>query len=656
LGAPGGGGDMTAVNTTSEATAEATAETAAEATVASVIDHEIDDPRESAIDGVQPAPATRARRFSVPAWWPFITLGSAVALWVVSILQVDANKVGELGLISAMPPTYFAAIAVVILGVAFAIHRGARIPVVLAHATVFVLLVHATPEIVYGTLRYSWAWKHIGIIDLMQRRHMLVPGTPVLPIYQDWPGFFAAATTLTEAGGLRSALPFAGWAPPVFELLEAAALVVVFRGLTDDRRRIALAVWFFLIANWVGQDYFAPQAFDFFLYLVVLAIVLRWYRRRAEPPKWLRRALRFKDAEVHEPFAPDLSASQKRTTVFVLLALMAAIATSHPLTPLVLTAVLWGLSVCRVLKRRWPAIAMIVVTFGWLVTGAQAYTFGNFSAMLSGFGQLGSNVNSNLANLGALSKSQQLVANMGRLVVVSILLLAVAGFLRRFRRGHFDLEVALLCLAPAAILAGGSYGGEAIFRVYLFALPFAAFMAAGWFFTTKQTITSWRTPVAVVAVSGVLIGGFLFAYLGKEAWSRFTTGEVRAASIVFDHAPRNSLLVDGTLSYPTQFANVERFTYTTIGNEPPQSVKQVLRDPVTVLHSWLADTRYAQGYLIITQSQKNEANATGLMPRGSLDRIEHTLLASHQFHVLYHDRNATVFTVDRPTANSGLTP
>ncbi len=611
---------------------------------APLIDHPVD-----AADEAATATAPRRR---LPAWWPIVTLGSALALWIVALVQIDPNRVGDYGLISAMPRVYFAALAVLTIGVAISLHRGGRLPVVLAHATVFVLVVHLTPVLVYETMRYSWAWKHVGIIDLMQRTHRLVPSTPVLPIYQQWPGFFAAATSLTEAGGLRSALAYAGWAPPVFELLDAAVLVVLYRGLTDDRRRIALAVWLFLIANWIGQDYFAPQAFDFFLYLVVFSIVLRWYRRRPQAPGWMRRRLHFRDTDHPEALPRELTASQQRTMALLLVTVMAAMATSHPLTPLVLTAAMWVLAVFRVLKRRWPAILVILFTFGWLVTGARQYTFGNFSALLSGFGQLTSNVNSNLANFGALSPAQRLVADMGRLVVGVMLLLAIAGLVRRFRRGHFDLEVALLCIAPGAILAGGSYGGEAIFRVYLFALPFAAFLAAGLFYTTARTVTSWRTPVAVVAVSAVLLGGFMFAYFGKEAWSRFTPGEVRAASIVFDNAPPNSLLVDGSLSFPTQFANVEHFTYVAIGNEPPQSVRTVLKDPVTVLHGWLADPRYAEGYLIITRSQKADIDATGLLPPGTLDRIENLLLASHQFKVLYHDKDAVVFTVPHSTGTA----
>ena len=619
------------------------------------------EPAEAVAGSVEPAtvvvaePAVASQR-PVPAWWPMLTLGSALALWIVALARLDANAVGPYGLVSALPVVYFVALGVLTVGFGFALHRGARMPVMLAHIVLFIVFVHATPAIAYGALRYAWAWKHVGIVDLMMRHHTLVPSTPVLPIYQQWPGFFAAATVLTESSGLKSAVSFAAWAPPVFELLDAAALVVLFRGLTDDRRRIGLAVWLFLIANWIGQDYFAPQAFGFFLFLVVLAILLRWYGKPVVASTRMRARSR-RDDELPPEVRPSMvPVPQRRSLALIVVVLMAATVTSHPLTPLVLTACLVTLTLFRVFDRRWPAIAMFLLTVLWLVTGGHAYTFGNFNVLRAGVGKLGSNVNSNLVNLGALSPAQHLVANMGRLVVVSMALLAVIGLVRRVRRGRFDRAVLLLCIAPVAILGGGNYGGEAIFRVYLFALPFAAFLAAGWFYPDKEFVAKRRTPILVTLVSGMLITAFMFAYFGKEAWSHFTPGEVKAAEIAFSGAPPHSLLIAGTLSYPTQFVNAENFTYVNIATEPPPSIRHVLSDPVNVLYSWMADTRYKQGYLIITRSQIREANSVGGLPRGALNRVERALLASHRFDVLYHDDDALLVTVDRSPTKSGATP
>ena len=48
-----------------------------------------------------------------------------------------------------------------------------------------------------------------------------------------------------------------------------------------------------LSASWVAQDYFSPQAFNFFLFLVFLAVALRWFRPPMPDPERGNRWERF---------------------------------------------------------------------------------------------------------------------------------------------------------------------------------------------------------------------------------------------------------------------------------------------------------------------------------------------------------------------------
>jgi hypothetical protein len=347
---------------------------------------------------------------------------------------------------------------------------------------------------------------------------------------------------------------------------------------------------------------------------------------------------------------------ERRAAALLLLVLMLAIVSSHPLTPVVLSTALVGLLCLRVLTVRWPALVMVALTAVWLITGARGYVVNQGSTIAGQFGKLGSNVDSNLSDVGKLSHAQQLVANLGRGVVVALAVLAVVGFLRRVAAGHWDLEVTWLCAAPGAIFVGGSYGGEAVFRVFLFALPFASFLAAGAFYASRATKARVVKAFLVTVLSGALIAGFGFAYFGKEQWFRFTPSEVRAAQTVFSNAPPNSLLIEGTQTFPTEFAHQENFTYVAIADEPPVSQNSVVRDPVGVLYTWMADPVHAQAYLIFTRSQFAESDSTGLMARGALQPIEATLLKSDRFDVLYHDGDALVLTVPRSATSETRTP
>jgi hypothetical protein len=197
----------------------------------------------------------------------------------------------------------------------------------------------------------------------------------------------------------------------------------------------------------------------------------------------------------------------------------------------------------------------------------------------------------------------------------------------------------LLC-SPVVILVGGNYDGEALFRVFLFALPFAAFFMAMLLYPSRESGRRGWTTVVAIGMSALILIGFLFAYYGKDAWSYFTRSEVRAAEIVFDRAPNHTLLVEGTRDYPNQFHDAERFTYVTLANEPTRSVDEVLAHPIAKLDEWLSDPRYRDAYLLITRAQMEQIDAIGPLPRGSLQKLVAAVASSPNFEVLYHDRDA----------------
>jgi hypothetical protein len=238
------------------------------------------------------------------------------------------------------------------------------------------------------------------------------------------------------------------------------------------------------------------------------------------------------------------------------------------------------------------------------------------------------------------------VAGVARALVVAVAALALLGALRALRAGKLGRAAPVLALVPVSLFATGNYGGEILFRVYLFAVPFLAFLGAHAFLAEPRARRwSRAAPAATAVACTVLLGGFLVAYYGKEHQNYFTPAEVAASRYVYTHAPRGSLLVEGTHNYPAQFKNYERFRYVTIGWEPPESQRPLLARPAAVLERWMGDSRLRAAYLIITRSQKIEVDEVGTMPRGSLDRIERALLASPRFRVVYRNRDATVFSL-----------
>ena len=84
--------------------------------------------------------------------------------------------------------------------------------------------------------------------------------------------------------------------------------------------------------------------------------------------------------------------------------------------------------------------------------------------------------------------------------------LALYGFLRRVRHGYLDLDAVALAFVPFGLLALQSYGGEMLLRVYLFSLPFMAFLAAAAFIPSpSRPLSAWPTRALAVAALGLIL-------------------------------------------------------------------------------------------------------------------------------------------------------
>ena len=194
------------------------------------------DPVLEWLAGARPVPATAravaaGRRAAGPA-----LVAALTAAGLAAAAAADPRAMSDGGLLTVLPPAFFAALA--LLTASFAVHAFAarRRPVLLgAHVVALVALLHATPVVAYGTLRYSWAWKHVGVVDFISRHDAVDPGTQYLSIYHYWPGFFGADAMATKLAGLPDAIGHAMWAPPVFQLLNVGALVFVL-GALDARQ------------------------------------------------------------------------------------------------------------------------------------------------------------------------------------------------------------------------------------------------------------------------------------------------------------------------------------------------------------------------------------------------------------------------------------
>lgn len=583
-------------------------------------------------------------------------LGGSLLTWFTLLRSVEPSQMTDIGLVSILPTFCYIILLALIGSFLWTLHTNPYARRILTgHLFTLIFFIHATPTVLYQTLRYSWAWKHVGVIEFILRNQKVDRYSQFLDAYHNWPGFFVLNAFFTESAGLELPLNFAVWAPLFFGLTNAVLVYLLADSLSYIERLKWMATFVFILTNWIGQDYFAPQAIAFFQHLLLIVCVLRWFRPTtalgAQPYRpistdpikrgWQIFQTIFKqDLEVKVPTEVSKLFSLKALFILVLYTNIAA---SHQLTPIMALLVVGLLVVTR--RCSWVSLPvfMFVILLAWNTLFAGPFFFAHILGELEDFGKLASNAEETLKDIGQVSDGQRLVARLGRYLTLAVGALAMLGGLRRLFNRFFDITIVILIVAPIGLVAGGSYGGEVLFRVYLFVIPFLSILVGALFYPTSDHGYKFSTFLSAMLVSCLLLTGFLFAYFGKDKQYYFSPDEISAAEYLYSTAPPNSLLVEGSKNYPSQFTNYENFFYVPISREKPDVIDEILENPVAEMSRWMSSDRFAAAYLFITTSQKAEVEALGIMPKGALDQFEQELMASGLFEIEFDSRDAKIY-------------
>lgn len=613
-----------------------------------------------AVAGVRPeAPAAEVSspgKGEFSKWAPVAASGAilvALGLWILSLQSVDLNRINDYGLVSVLPPLFYCALIVLTLSFVVALRARRLSPVVLAlHIGALIVMIHATPQILYPTVRYSWIYVHIGIVDYIMRHGTVNPNIGYLDIYHNFPGFFALGALFTESMGLKSALDFAGWAPVLMNLLYLGALLFIYKASTPDSRLIWLAIWFFFLANWVGQDTFAPQALGYFFFLVIIGICRRWFNGSTLRPRKhrflpvLKAHGRWRDVldRIFPPVQsvePSGSRFQRAVLLAIILLCYFAIVSSHQLTPYMTLGAVAGLVVIRRCGVRSLPIAMALMAIAWLVGPAEPYVHRNTAQLFGSFGAAAGNVQGSLKNVSAVPAGQRFVATAARALSVGIGILALIGAVRSLRSRSWDPALGWLVVAPVPWVVATRYGTEVLFRVFYFSLPFLAFYAAAAVYPHIRSGRSLRASIFSVCVSAFLLASLLVTYYGQEEMNYFPSGEFAAAKYVMNDTPARSHIVTVTWNFQLLFHNYERNDYVRINDLSQRG--GIVRDPIPNLIRFMSSGSYAASYMYFNRGQELQAYLTGSSDPADYRRIERAVAHSRRFKLVYHNRDASIY-------------
>ena len=382
----------------------------------------------SAVEHTSATPArhTAGRPRRRRGWLPWAILALALVLFVYGERTIPTAVPSQWGLLAVASPTYAAAILLVALAFAVAVRRANAPAMVVAIA--LTIVVQRLPRTIATDMpMYAWTYKHIGVVDYIQHAHTLARD---VDIYNGWPGLFALTAWFSDLTGVP-VTEIAHWFTPVFHVIFAVVVFGVARCWGLNLMHALTATFLVATLNWVEQDYYSPQATVMVLVAGVLMLV-------------------------------GLSRDRPVGTLLIIL-LFGAATVTHQLTPYWTLMVIGLLVITRRMRPWWIVIPLAAMLGAYLLYNwDQASQYTLFSSDVL------DNAKTNIPTVGVLG---QRVTSAGvRGLSATMWVITAIVLLVRWRRKQAFLASGILALSPMLILGGQNYGGEAVFRVFLYSL------------------------------------------------------------------------------------------------------------------------------------------------------------------------------------------
>ena len=440
--------------------------------------------------------------------------------------------------------------------------------------------------------------------------------------------------------GTSSPLSFAAWAEVAFELADALVLMGIFRLLARDRRVAFLAVLLHVcLVSWVGQDYLSPQAFGYLLWLGIVLIYVRWLRAPARKPRGGLGRLR-------APLLAGLSAPFETapTTRILAVALASvvffAIVAAHQLTPYMALAGIGALTLLGLVRPRWLVFPLAGIAFAYL-----AMRYDVVASQIGGWSSIFNPVR-NASGMSSAYQARPVVATaeIVRGLAAGMWLLALAMVLRQWRTlGRMAIPVAL-AISPFVFLPFQSYGGEMIYRVYLFSVPWCAFLIASGLWGLRARLRRWLCISAVCAVA--LFAGLQGLY-AQVRLNAFTHAELSASLWLYGHIPRGSLIVLPSESFPLlETAQWDTYAVRIMPASPadPEPGKGAWMDEARLaeVDYWIADDLgYRTAYVVVSRGMYYWVDFYGT-PKGFV-QMARELPTAPDWSVVFANADVTIY-------------
>jgi hypothetical protein len=581
-----------------------------------------------------------ARRYGFKSLIPWLVLAVAALMWVYGLSTAGHERLGDFGLLRELPPVWYCAVGLVVATCIWGVaaRKVFSNGLMSASVTSLVVMLYSSAGLLADVPRFPWTYKHIAVTNFITATGHVDPS---IDIYNRWPGFFSISAFLGEVMGYRNALDYAAWAETGFALVDAVLVLAIVRTISRRARVHWTATLVFTLSNWVNQNYYAPQSLSYCLYLAMCLVALTFLRNT--PATWMiavegrirksrvvQKLKKKRLATLAEKWEQPVPVLQILAVVAIIV-LQTVIVVSHQLTPYIAVLGLLPLFVAGYFRPRWLGPVLLAIALAYLIPNVE-YIRGKYG-LFSGF-NIFSNTGYRMPRTEPLVVGQWVLTgnSLAHLAVVLTLMtgaLAVAGFVRRLLSGEVrtTLVVAWLAFAPALGLLGQSYGGEARFRVYLFALPWLA-IGVAWLFWSRPG-RSRKMVIGAGASLALMAMLFTVVHFQPEADYRVSKDDVVAGQWLDANTKPGDLVFETKYFFPLLIGpNYPHYlkwgSVTSLVDYLEASEKNITVDS---LRQYADHLRGAdENYIVISDEQKRQAIEDSRFEAYLLPKLE-TVLA-----------------------------
>jgi len=589
------------------------------------------------LDVIPGSSADSPRSFALLGFLTALT--AAAELLAIAIIQAHRHAVGSYGLLPVLGVSFLAAavLTVGVLVVALRYIRAAWPAAVLALGLLLVEF-NGTSAMLAATPLSSWTYKHFGVVEYVVHGGAL---NDPLDIYQQWPGFFAAAAGLVRLSG-RGPLSYSNWAGLFFAALNALVLFAIARRLYPGHRVVPyITVLIFETATWEGQIYYSPQTTAF-----LLALLFQFFLLPLLEPARLRRPFLYRNwlsiSPLDTPGQEWINTAGMVARVVGLIALFVALTITHQLSPYVVFAgvvCLWALGILR-----HPLLVLILTIIVVIYPLLHLAAVGQ-NDLLNGF----SFDNATGKGLTSPTPQQAVAGILSKTIGLALWGASAFCVLSSWRRLGTSIIPAVLVGVPFFFLAFTNYAGEAIYRVFLFSSPWCALIIARRLATlTRMPVLRW-TAVGLWALFAAL-GSAQSQDFGMYPMLQIPPSEITASAYFLDHAPPHATLVLAAANFPSRLNgryvlhNVVQTQNDPSLDEIPQFDKNGLdrMNPRELAQS-VAYLAKGTGFLVVAPSMDAYVAYYGIFTPGTLPALVPRLEASRYWQVWYENDGTVIF-------------